>query len=47
MILNYTLTKENKESLCLDTQEEIYYCVPSDIDLSGNYRNNSFLIMTN
>ena len=47
MILNYTLTKEYRESLHLNTEEEIYYCVPSDIDLTGNYRSHSFLIMTN
>lgn len=47
MKLNYTLSKENIEGCKLINEEEIYYCLPSDIDLNGNFRENSYVVMTN
>lgn len=47
MILKYDLSKENTELCGLAPEEEIYYCLPLDIDLKGNFRQNSYTVMTN
>lgn len=47
MILKYDLTKENMELCRLSEGEEIYYCLPLDLDYAGNYRKNSFVVVTN
>lgn len=47
MILKYELSKENQALCGLAPEEEIYYCLPLDIDLEGNYRHNSYMVMTN
>lgn len=47
MILKYELSKENLALCELLPEEEIYYCLPLDIDLEGNYRQNSYTVMTN
>lgn len=46
MILLYKLSEENLELCRLERGEEIYYCLPLDIDLQGNYRGNSYTVMT-
>lgn len=46
MILKYELNQENKNLCGLQEGEEIYYCLPMDLDLAGNYRKNSFLVIT-
>lgn len=46
MILQYELTEENRRLCALAPGEEIYYCLPLDLDLEGRYRKNSFLVMT-
>lgn len=47
MILKYELSKENLALCELKAEEEIYYCLPLDIDLEGNYRHDSYTVMTN
>ena len=47
MILKYDLSKENIALCGLAPEEEIYYCLPLDIDLKGNFRENSYTVMTN
>ncbi len=47
MILNYELSKENLALCHLREGEEIYYCLPTDIDLQGRFRENSYTVMTN
>lgn len=47
MILKYELSKDNLALCGLMPEEEIYYCLPLDIDLKGNYRHNSYTVMTN
>lgn len=47
MILKYELSKENQALCELSAEEEIYYCLPLDIDLQGNFRQNSYTVMTN
>ena len=47
MKLNYELSPNNIELLGLRPQEEIYYCLPMDIDEEGNLRKNSYFVMTN
>ena len=47
MILLYELSEENKALCRLGEGEEIYYCLPLDIDLQGDYRANSYTVMTN
>lgn len=47
MLLLYELSNENKALCNLKEGEEIYYCLPLDIDLHGNYRANSYTVMTN
>ncbi len=47
MILKYDLNEENMELLGLSEGEEIYYNLPMDLDDRGNYRNNSFVVVTN
>ena len=47
MILLYELSEDNKELCGLGDGEEIYYCLPLDIDLKGDYRSNSYTVMTN
>ena len=47
MKLNYELSPDNIELLGLRPQEEIYYCLPMDIDEEGNLRENSYFVMTN
>lgn len=47
MILNYILSKENTDICKLSKEEEIYYCLPSDIDKEGKFRDNSYVVMTN
>lgn len=47
MILKYELSKENLALCALVPGEEIYYCLPLDIDLEGNYRHDSYTVMTN
>ena len=46
MILKYDLSKENIELCRLSEGEEIYYCLPLDLDYAGNYRKNSFVVVT-
>lgn len=46
MILLYDLSEENKVLCRLEAGEEIYYCLPLDIDLKGDYRQNSYTVMT-
>ncbi|HKM04041.1 MAG TPA: ABC transporter ATP-binding protein [Lachnospiraceae bacterium] len=46
MILNYKLSRENKELCRLEHNEKICYCLPLDIDIDGIYRNNSFTVIT-
>lgn len=47
MILQYELSEENEKLCGLEHGEEIYYCLPLDIDLKGDYRTNSYTVMTN
>lgn len=47
MKLNYELSPDNIELLGLRLHEEIYYCLPMDIDEEGNLRENSYFVMTN
>ena len=47
MILLYELSEENKDLCRLGEGEEIYYCLPLDIDLQGDYRADSYTVMTN
>ncbi len=47
MILKYDLTEENLKLCGLQEGEEIYYCLPLDIDMKGDFRHNSYTIMTN
>ena len=47
MILLFDLSEENKNLCRLGEGEEIYYCLPLDIDLQGDYRANSYTVMTN
>lgn len=47
MLLLFELSKENKALCNLTEGEEIYYCLPLDIDLHGGYRSNSYTVMTN
>ncbi len=47
MILTYDLTEENLKLCQLSEGEEIYYCLPLDIDMQGDFRQNSFTVMTN
>ena len=46
MILLYDLSEENRALCRLEEGEEIYYCLPLDIDLRGDYRANSYTVMT-
>ena len=47
MILQYDLSEENMKLCGLSEGEEVYYCLPLDIDLQGDYRRNSYTVMTN
>lgn len=47
MILLFDLSEENRTLCRLAEGEEIYYCLPLDIDLRGDYRGNSYTVMTN
>ncbi|MBQ7934195.1 MAG: ABC transporter ATP-binding protein [Lachnospiraceae bacterium] len=47
MILKYDLTQDNLKLCGLQEGEEIYYCLPLDIDMKGDFRQNSYTIMTN
>lgn len=47
MILQFDLSEENRSLCRLGEGEEIYYCLPLDIDLRGDYRENSYTVMTN
>ena len=46
MILLFELSEENKALCRLAEGEEIYYCLPLDIDLCGDYRQDSYTVMT-
>lgn len=46
MRLLYDLSEENKKLCSLAPGEEIYYCLPLDIDLKGSFRGNSYTVMT-
>lgn len=46
MILLYDLSEENRALCALEEGEEIFYCLPLDIDLHGDYRRNSYTVMT-
>ena len=46
MILLYDLSEENLELCSLKQGEEIYYCLPLDIGLNGDYQSDSYVIMT-
>ncbi|MCM1568221.1 MAG: ABC transporter transmembrane domain-containing protein [Roseburia sp.] len=46
MILKYELSEENRKLLELSAKEEIYYCLPLDIDFEGNYQDDSYTVMT-
>ncbi|MDD6035379.1 MAG: ABC transporter ATP-binding protein [Lachnospiraceae bacterium] len=47
MILKFELSKEELAALSLEAQEEVFYAVPYDCDLSGNYVKNAFTVVTN
>lgn len=46
MLLSYDLSAKNRALCGLDRGEEIYYCLPLDIDMRGNYRRDSYTVMT-
>ncbi len=46
MLLLFELSEENKALCNLQEGEEIYYCLPLDIDMHGNYRTNSYTVLT-
>lgn len=46
MILDFGLTKEYKAKLGLGKKEEIYYCIPYDIDAAGNYIKDAFVVVS-
>lgn len=46
MILKFELNQENRNLCGLKENEEIFYCLPLDLDFSGNYRKNSYLVVT-
>lgn len=46
MNLQFDLSEENKALCRLEKREEIYYCIPLDIDLQGDYRKDSYTVMT-
>ncbi len=46
MLLLFELSRENKALCNLQEAEEIYYCLPLDIDMHGNFRANSYTVMT-
>ncbi len=46
MILDYGLSEQNKKLLSLKNGEEIYYCVPYDIDDEGGWLSGSFVVVT-
>lgn len=47
MLLLFELSEKNKALCKLQEGEEIYYCLPLDIDLRGEYRADSYTVMTN
>lgn len=47
MRLDFELSQDNLNLLGLGVEEEVYYSLPMDIDVEGNYRDNSFFVMTN
>lgn len=47
MNLKFELDQSNLDLCNLYTNETIYYCLPLDIDLKGNYCQNSFTVITN
>lgn len=47
MILKYDLTEENLKLCDLREGEELYYVLPLDIDMKGDFRRNSYTVMTN
>jgi len=47
VILTYDLSEENMKLLNLTQEEEIYYCLPLDIDRNGDFVQNSYTVMTN
>lgn len=46
MILKFDLKPENLEKCKLAPGEEIYYCLPLDLDAQGDYRHNSYTVVT-
>ena len=46
MILKYMLPKSMESQITLTGDERIYYSVPIDIDESGKWSDNSFLVVT-
>ena len=46
MKLQFEISKENLQLCQLQENEEIYYSLPLDIDREGNFRNNSFTVIT-
>lgn len=46
MILLYDLSEKNLELCGLEPREEIYYCLPLDIGLDGDYQPDSYVVMT-
>lgn len=47
MNLQYTLTQSSQRLCGLGEGEEICYCVPLDIDISGDYQNDAYTVITN
>lgn len=46
MNLLYDLSEKNRKLCKLEEGEEIFYCLPLDIDLKGDYRGDSYTVMT-
>lgn len=46
MKLLFDLSQDNLKLLNLRQGEEVYYALPLDIDMEGNFRDNSFFVMT-
>lgn len=47
MNLNFTLSEENTKLCGLAAGEEIYYCLPLDLTITGEYQDNAYTIVTN
>ena len=47
MILKYAISKELRQELGLRENEELYYCVPYDIDDDGSMLDDSYIVVSN